>query len=105
MIGRRSAPVGAKCSKDAPKAPTRYKPNFMILSGGLDRTRICDLLRVKQGVQTKNLFVCYHLQMIICSVESKWSPNPSQGLRSSILHVDSGCCQNNPCASIEMGGW
>ena len=58
--------------------------NCNSLNGGRDRTRTCDLLRVKVGVQTKNIFIFYHLQTIICSVESKWSPNPSKGLRSSI---------------------
>src|ERR1019366_7909057 len=33
--------------KDAPNAPKSYTPNLLISNGGRDRTRTCDLLRVK----------------------------------------------------------
>ncbi len=38
------------CPKDAPNAPKVYKDNLLEIDGGRDRTRTCDLLRVKQAL-------------------------------------------------------
>ena len=74
--------------------------------GGRDRTRTCDLLRVKQAAMTRYPFAFYHFQPLSSlgvHMESKWSPNSSLTPLTTTGIMDSISFRKYPTCLLTVG--